>query len=602
MSTAGTPADLEDRLARMDARIGAVEAELAGLRAAYPRPGQYPAPHPAPYPGPYPGQYPVQYPPYGPGGPSAPPRAPRRPTDWSRLPVWAGAAVTFVGVVLLLVLAASADWFGPTARVLSGAGLGLVLVGLAGWLVRRGGRSGAGPSALAGTGTTALLGSVVAATALYGLVPAPVGLLLCLVVAAAGIAIADRWDSTGFALAVLVGVEIALIAVAGELDPLSLGMAVVVQLGVAPTALRRAPALAPVAAVGTALHGLLAGPLVAFEPEDVVAPALLLAVGGLALVLGLAVAVLGALRGAPGSVDGTGRSHLPSVIGIAAAPVTLLGALPGVGVVPAVATAFAAALAAAAAAYPATDRVVRAAAVSVAALLVAAGTACWLDGVTLAGVLLAEALVLLAPAAWLRSRPVQLAGAWLAVSGGLTALATALDPGSLVEPLTDPATDLPVGSPVVAALLALVAAAALAAALRTGTPSTAHWAAWAWLPVAAGLYGASWLVVAGAQLLVPGENGFLSGHVLVTLGITGVGVLLLVRGLHRPSAGRTGFALIVAALVKLVLFDLVTLDGLARVAAFIGAGLVLLAVGTWYARHASPDAAAPASTTAGEES
>lgn len=589
MSTAGTPADLDDRLARMDARIGALEAELARWRPAAPRP--YP----------HPGQYPVPPPhaggpvPPGPAWRPPPPPAPRRPTDWSRLPVWAGAAVTFVGVVLLLVLAASADWFGPTARVLSGAGLGVVLIGLAGWLVRRGGRSGAGPSALAGTGTTALLGSVVAATALYELVPAPVGLVLCLVVAAAGIAIADRWDSTAFALAVLIGVEIALIAVAGDLGPLSLGMAVVVQLGVAPTALRRAPALAAVAACGTALHGLLAGPLAAFEPDDVVAPALLLAIGGLALVLGLAVAVLGALRGAR-------RTHLPSVIGIAAAPVTLLGALSGVGVVTAVATAFAAALVAAAAAYPATDRIVRAAAVSVAALLVAAGTAHWLDGVTLAGVLLAEALVLLGPAAWRRSRPVQLAGAWLAVVGGIAALATALDPDVLLDPSVGPAGGPPAGSLVVAALLALVAAAALAAALRTGTPSTVYWAAWAWLPVAAGLYGASWLVVAGAQLLVPGENGFLSGHVLVTLGITGLGVVLLVRGLHRPSTGRTGFALIVAALLKLVLFDLVTLDGLARVAAFIGAGLVLLAVGTWYARHAAPAGPEPAPTVAGEGS
>lgn len=587
MSTAGSATDLDDRIGRLEARLGAVEGETARLRAIvgapYPYPGPYPA-HPAPHhppPGPY----------AGPPGPPVPP-VPRRPADWSRLPVWAGAGVTFVGVVLLLVLAASADWFGPTARVLAGAGLGVVLLGLAGWLVRRGGRSGAGPSALAGTGTTALLGSVVAATTLYELVPAPVGLVLCLVVAAAGIAVADRWDSTGFALAVLIGVEIALLAVAGELGPRSLGMAVVVQLGIAPTALRRTPALAPVAAGGTALHGLLAGTLLDVEPGDVVVPALLLGVGALALVVGVGVAVLGALRGARG----------PSVIGIAAAPVPMLAALPAVGTVTAVATALAAAAVTAAAAHPRTGRGVRVAAVSVAALLVAAATARWLDGVTLAGVLLAEALVLLGPAAWLRSRPAQLAGAWLAVLGGSAALGTALDPASVVQPLVDPATDLPRGALLVAALLTVVAVTALTAALRTGTPSTVHWAAWAWLPVAAGLYGASWLVVAGAQLLVPGENGFLSGHVLVTLGITGLGVALLVRGLHHPATGRTGFALIAAALLKLVLFDLVTLDGLARVAAFIGAGLVLLAVGTWYARHAAQAGTEPAPTPAGEGS
>jgi uncharacterized membrane protein len=576
MSTAGTPTGLDDRLGRLEARLGAVEAELARWRAAVPPP--YPA---YPPPGPWaPAPRPVQ-----PPGP----QAPRRPTDWSKLPVWAGAAVTFVGVVLLLVLAASADWFGPTARVLAGAGLGVVLVGLAGWLVRRGGRSGAGPSALAGTGTTALFGSVVAATTLYELVPVPFGLVLCLVVAGAGIALADRWDSTAFALAVLVGVEIALLVVAGDLDWLSLAMAVLVQLGVAATALRRAPVLAPVAAGGTALHGLVAGAAGGVGNG----PVLLLTVAAVALVLGVAVAVLGALRAG----RGTGTSPVPSVIGIAAAPVPLLAALTAVGTVAAVVTAFAAAAVTAAAAHPRTGRAVRVAAVAVASLLVAAATIRWLDDVTLSGVLLAEALVLLVTAAVLRSRPVQLAGAVLAVIGGIAALGTALDPGSLGEPSRLPSVDLPPASLVVAALLAVVAVAGLVAALRTDTPPAARWVAWAWLPVAAGLYGASWLVVAAAQLVAPGENGFLSGHVLVTLGITGLGVVLLVRGLSRPGTARTGFALIVAALVKLVVFDLVTLDGLARVAAFIGAGLVLLAVGTWYARRAAPaqtDAAGPA--------
>jgi len=42
--------------------------------------------------------------------------------------------------------------------------------------------------------------------------------------------------------------------------------------------------------------------------------------------------------------------------------------------------------------------------------------------------------------------------------------------------------------------------------------------------------------------------------------------------------------LIASAVAKLVLFDLVALDGLARVAAFVGAGLLMLAAGTRYAR------------------
>ena len=609
MTTAGPPTDLDDRLARLDARIGAVEAELARWRpapvpppAGLPVPGPYPPPGPA-YPPPGPAYPPpgAAYPPPGmagfpppgtagfppPGTPFPPPYvppAPRRPTDWSRLPVWAGAAVTFVGVVLLLVLAASADWFGPTARVVAGAVLGTGLVALAGWLVRRGGRSAAGPAALAGTGSTALLGSVVAATSLYELVPIPVGLVLCLLVAAGGIALADRWDSTGFAIAVLVGADIAVLAVADDLDWLSLGMAVLVQLGVAPTALRRSPALAAVAAGGTAVHGLLAGVL-ALESDRPGTPGLLVGVAALALVVGVGVAVLGALRGA----------RVPSVLGIAAAPVPLLPTLHVVGTPTAVAVTLAAAAAAGAAAYPRTvGRAVRVTALAVAAVLVAVATVRWVDGVTLALVLLAEALVLLGPAAWLRLRPAQLAGAVLAVIGGVAALGTTLDPVSVLEPLRTATADVPPGALVVAALLVAVAVAALAAGLRTAVLASVPWAAWAWLPILAGLYGASWFLVTGAQLVVPGENGFLSGHVLVTLAVTGLGVALLVRGLNRPGAGRAGFALIAAALVKLVLFDLVTLDGLARVAAFIGAGLVLLAVGTWYARRvAAPDGRPP---------
>ena len=53
--------------------------------------------------------------------------------------------------------------------------------------------------------------------------------------------------------------------------------------------------------------------------------------------------------------------------------------------------------------------------------------------------------------------------------------------------------------------------------------------------------------------------------------------------------------LVAAAVAKLVLFDLVALDGLARVAAFLGAGLVLLAAGTRYARLVAEAEKAPPS-------
>jgi uncharacterized membrane protein len=74
--------------------------------------------------------------------------------------------------------------------------------------------------------------------------------------------------------------------------------------------------------------------------------------------------------------------------------------------------------------------------------------------------------------------------------------------------------------------------------------------------------------------------------------------VLLARGIRRPALRIAGMVLVGAAVAKLVLFDLVALDGLARVGAFLGAGLVLLAAGTRYARlvaeaEANADAARP---------
>jgi uncharacterized membrane protein len=70
----------------------------------------------------------------------------------------------------------------------------------------------------------------------------------------------------------------------------------------------------------------------------------------------------------------------------------------------------------------------------------------------------------------------------------------------------------------------------------------------------------------------------------VTLSWTVVAAVLLACGARWPAMRVAGMVLVAAAVAKLILFDLVALDGLARVAAFLGAGLLLLAAGTRYAR------------------
>ena len=106
-----------------------------------------------------------------------------------------------------------------------------------------------------------------------------------------------------------------------------------------------------------------------------------------------------------------------------------------------------------------------------------------------------------------------------------------------------------------------------------------------WVPIGlVGLYGAAGVVINAALLISPTSTGFTAGHAVVTVSWTVGALVLLARGLRRPALRIAGLVLVAAAVAKLVLFDLVALDGLARVVAFLGAGLVLLAAGTRYAR------------------
>ena len=115
---------------------------------------------------------PVQPPtPVAPSRPSPTERPPRSDGWIGKALAVAGVAVTLVGVVLLLVLAAQAGILRPEFRVGGGAVLALGLVGAGWWLQRRpGGRVGA--IALAATGIAAAYIDVIAVTTVYHWVPA----------------------------------------------------------------------------------------------------------------------------------------------------------------------------------------------------------------------------------------------------------------------------------------------------------------------------------------------------------------------------------------------------------------------------------------------
>jgi uncharacterized membrane protein len=127
------------------------------------------------------------------------PQVPRRELDLSALLsarslAWSGGAVTALGIVFLFALAVNRGWIGPGERVLLGslAALAAFAGGLE--LRRRFGdvhsATGAVTAGIAGGYATLL-----AAVGLYDLVPAPIGLVVAGVIAAAAVAVALAWGA-----------------------------------------------------------------------------------------------------------------------------------------------------------------------------------------------------------------------------------------------------------------------------------------------------------------------------------------------------------------------------------------------------------------------
>jgi uncharacterized membrane protein len=150
------------------------------------------------------GEYPQPPPPYVPPPPAPPKPRQERSEGWiGKVLAVAGVAVTLIGVVLLLVLAAQAGILRPEFRIAGGAVLAAALVAAAWWLYARpGGRVGA--IALAATGIAAAYMDVIAVTTIYHWAPAPVGLVIAAVIGGGGLTLAWRWDSQHLGLLVLV--------------------------------------------------------------------------------------------------------------------------------------------------------------------------------------------------------------------------------------------------------------------------------------------------------------------------------------------------------------------------------------------------------------
>ncbi|NLG55925.1 MAG: DUF2339 domain-containing protein [Rhodococcus sp.] len=107
------------------------------------------------------------------------------------------------------------------------------------------------------------------------------------------------------------------------------------------------------------------------------------------------------------------------------------------------------------------------------------------------------------------------------------------------------------------------------------------------------LYAATAAAVTVGVWISPDRTGFVAGHTCATilwmLTATGVIIFGLNNQAYRKAAVGSGLVLAGAALVKLFFFDLATLSGMFRVAAFLVAGLLLLFAASYFGRRMRVD-------------
>jgi uncharacterized membrane protein len=244
--------DVLVRLSELERQVRSIEVEIGVLRALTletTAPASVPAPRqvePRP-----PVPPPVVRRPVPPTPPPAAPSAPAEPAWWQRdlaladlvgprAFAWAGGLVTLLGVVFLFVLAVDKGWIGPVERVGLGA-LASALVFVGGLVAhRRYGNLYAAVSAV-GAGIAGGYATLLAAAALYDLVP-PLGALgIAAAIATIGTALALAWSSETVAAIGLLGAMAVPLSVAfdGGLSTLGIAFAAIVFAAIAIVAVRR---------------------------------------------------------------------------------------------------------------------------------------------------------------------------------------------------------------------------------------------------------------------------------------------------------------------------------------------------------------------------
>ncbi|MGW6930116.1 DUF2339 domain-containing protein [Lentzea sp. NPDC054927] len=551
----------------------------------------------APPPSPWSQQMPMQQPPQGqwPQQPPPPAQWQQPPPQWpapkpreslfeklgkdgagAKLLAWVGGAITVLGFVLLLVLAIQRGWLGPMPRVIGGAVFSGALVGIGMWLHRNpAGRTGA--FALAATGFAGLYLDVIAATSLYGYFPSGVGLVVGFAVAAAGVVLALRWDSQTLAVGVVAACAICSPILTDGFTVLLVAFLLVLKMASTPVQIQRNwPGLA----IAGGFMPIFASLLTTANaiPNDF--EWTVVGVAGATTVVGIAVALL-TIRKRPDdivSIALIAGSALPSMFAT-----TLLNDPANSVLAGAVAAVLLAIWM-----VPDLPRAFTTAAGATGMLALFQTTVIALDGNVRTAIVLAEAVLLAFLAARLNKKSALVGSIVFGVVGFLMTIGQAVPITWLLD---EPRffNDIQPGDYaaglVTAVVLGVFAAALPWAALKMQVLREPAKHPFPW--ILAGLvllYGAAGAVLCTALLVSPDETGFLFGHSVVTVSWTIAALFLLVKGINNKALRISGLILVAAAVVKLVLFDLAALDGIARVLAFLGAGLVLLTAGTRYAK------------------
>lgn len=567
------------RLTELSAALATLRTSAReGLEAAEPEPAPQPEPETAPEESSYePVSQTAARDAHGEPGHDAD-AGPEPAEQWAgnRVLAWIGAAVTLVGVVFLLVMAVRNDWLGPSLRVVAGLVLGAGLVA-AGFRAHRRPAGGIGGYALAATGFAVLYLDAVAATSLYGYLPVTGGLAVGLLVAVGGLLLADRWRAQPLAVAVVVGCAVCAPLITQRPSATLVGFLLLLQVAAAPVQLRQGwrvlTSVSCFPAVLAALIGDVWGLTLADQRGVVAASGAVAVVGVLSAAVtarlrpsdvGTAVAVLvaspiPALLAAP-LLDREAAGYLAG--GVAVSLLGLWAQARRAGLLP-------------------SRFVATTGGLGIVAALQATMT--FLDSSVWASVLLGQALLLSLVGLWLRSRGPLVGALPYTFIGLCVALDGDLSPRVLLDESGSGGSGLP--GVLVGLVLAAVVAVGTGVAVRLGAlPAFPRaWAAWLSAGVAL-LYASSATTMTLVLLVADDRDGFLVGHVLITLSWVLAAIGLLLRGVDARHLRVPGMVLLAVALTKLFLFDLATLDGFARVVAFLCAGLVLLTAGARYAR------------------